>query len=155
MILGALAFWISGSLILDLVVMPSMYITGMMTQSDFVSAGSVMFSLFNRVEMLCAAISLTGLLALAATLPEGFSDRLRTVTMLSLFLLGVTLICGYSLTPEMAGLGLSLNLFDVSEVAPEGMNQLHFQYWSLESLKLLTAGAIATWCLRAFKFAES
>ncbi|MGL5081403.1 MAG: hypothetical protein ACRC8A_07935 [Microcoleaceae cyanobacterium] len=154
-ILGTLAFWIGGSLILDFVVMPSMYVTGMMTQSDFVSAGSFMFSWFNRVEVLCAAIGLTGALALGTILPEGFSNRVRTILILSLFLFAVTLIYTYSLTPQMASLGLSLDLFENSAVLPEGMNQLHFQYWSLEMLKLLSAGAIAAWCLRNFKLATT
>ena len=62
-----LGFWLSACIILDLVIMPSMYVSGMMNTPDFTVAGSVMFSVFNRVELLCSTLGLTGLLVLSAT----------------------------------------------------------------------------------------
>ena len=41
-----LGFWLSACIILDLVIMPSMYASGMMNTPDFTVAGSVMFSVF-------------------------------------------------------------------------------------------------------------
>ncbi|MGF1491260.1 MAG: hypothetical protein ACFBSC_02165 [Microcoleaceae cyanobacterium] len=153
-ILGIFAFWMGGSLVLDMVVMPSMYMTGMMEQPDFVLAGSFMFSVFNHVEILCAATGLTGILILGATLPEGFSNRIRTMMILSLFLVGVSLVYTYGLTPEMSSLGISLDLFNETAVFPKEMIQLQLEYWGLEVLKLATAGLVAGWCLRNFRLAE-
>ncbi len=148
-ILVTLALWLGGSLVLDFVIMPSMYMTGMMNQSEFVSAGSMIFSAFNRVEVICAAVGLTGLMALGITLPEGFSNRIRTLSLLALGLLAITLTYTYSLTPQMSGLGLNLNLFNSSVEVPTGMNQLHLSYWGLEVIKLTVVGLVLGWCIRA------
>ena len=82
-ILVVLGFWMSGSLIIDLVIMPSLSSAGMMNQAGFAAMGSSMFSIFNHLEILCAAIGLTSLIALGSTLPEGFSNRIRTLISLS------------------------------------------------------------------------
>ena len=148
-ILVTLALWMGGSLVLDFVIMPSMYVTGMMNQSEFVSAGAMIFSAFNRVEVVCAAVGLTGLMALGITLPEGFSNRIRTLSVLALGLLAIALTYTYALTPEMAALGLNLNLFNPVSEVPGGMNQLHFSYWTLELIKLTVVGVVLGWCIRA------
>jgi len=54
-----LSFWLSGSLILDWVIMPSLYVSGMMTQAGFATAGYLIFWNFNRIELLSAALVLT------------------------------------------------------------------------------------------------
>ncbi|EAW36944.1 DUF4149 domain-containing protein [Lyngbya sp. PCC 8106] len=147
-ILITLALWMGGSMVLDFVIMPSMYMTGMMNQSEFASAGSMIFSAFNRVEILCAAVGLTGLMALGITLPEGFSNRIRTLSILAVGLLAIALTYTYGLTPQMTALGLNLNLFNPVTEVPTGMNQLHFSYFSLELIKLTCVGIVLGWCVR-------
>ncbi|ERT08342.1 hypothetical protein M595_1651 [Lyngbya aestuarii BL J] len=147
-ILITLALWMGGSMVLDFVIMPSMYMTGMMNQSEFASAGSMIFSAFNRVEVVCAAVGLTGLMALGITLPEGFSNRIRTLSILAVGLFAIALTYTYGLTPQMTALGLNLNLFNPVVEVPTGMNQLHFSYFSLELIKLTLVGIVLGWCVR-------
>ncbi len=147
-ILVVLGFWMSGSLIIDLVIMPSLSSAGMMNQAGFAAMGSSMFSIFNHLEILCAAIGLTSLIALGSTLPEGFSNRIRTLISLSAVLLGIALIYTYGLTPQMSGLSLNLNLFDTTTEVPAGMNQLHLSYFGLELLKFTLVATILGWCFR-------
>ena len=51
-----LGLWLGGSLVLDWVIMPSLYLSGMMTQPGFTTAGYLIFWNFNRIELLAAAI---------------------------------------------------------------------------------------------------
>jgi len=148
LVLGTLAFWMAGSLILDFVIMPTMYVSGMMQETGFTATGMLIFSVFKRVELVCAAVGLTGLIALAMNLPEKFSSRLRTLTGLSLFLLAITMIYTYILTPQMSALGINLNLFNGLATIPDGMNQLHWSYFILELIKLSFLGTILAWCYR-------
>lgn len=148
LILIALGFWISSSLVIDLVIMPSLSAEGMMNQPGFAAAGFSMFSIFNHLEILCAAIGLTSLIALGTTLPEGFSNRIRTLISLSTVLLAIALVYTYGLTPEMSGLSLNLNLFNTTTEVPAGMNQLHLSYFGLEFLKFTLVGIILGWCFR-------
>lgn len=139
---ASLAFWLSGSFLLDGIVMPSMYASGMMTEPGFATAGYSLFWLFNRVELLCAALVLTCVLVLR------YSQRLNRPGQLTLLLAGllvaIALIDTYALTPRMSALGLRLNWFTPGYEAPAAMNQLHLGYWLLESLKL-TACAGLLW----------
>lgn len=139
LVLVTLAFWLSSSLILDLVIMPTMYATGMMATPDFATAGYSLFWIFNRIELLCAAIALTGLLVLRNTEAQPFH---HWAVPLSLSLLGISLICTYGLTPEMSSLGLQLNLFETGSGVPGVMNQMHSSYWLLELLKLGATGLL-------------
>lgn len=150
LVLVTMAFWLGGSLLLDFVIMPGMYVSGMMKEASFASTGAIVFSAFNHIEILCAAIALTVMMMLGKSLPEGFSSRIRTLTALSLVLFAIALLYTYSLTPQMSALGVNLNLFNSVETTPEGMNQLHFGYLSLESLKLFAAGTIFAWCYRNY-----
>ncbi|XZN90378.1 MAG: hypothetical protein ACM65M_22550 [Microcoleus sp.] len=143
-VMVALIFWLSGSLIIDLVIMPSLYVSGMMTSPEFATAGNLMFWGFNRVELICAALAMTGLMVLS-NLSSGFGKQSRTAIILSLVLLAIALIDTYALTPQMSALGMQLNLFDVAEV-PTGMNLLHKGYFALESVKLAVGGALLSWC---------
>ncbi|MGC1248065.1 MAG: hypothetical protein WA865_17760, partial [Spirulinaceae cyanobacterium] len=110
MIMFALGFWLSSSLLLDLVIIPSLSATGMMTQANFASAGYLMFGIFNRVELVCAALVLTSFLVLGRNHNYFSSDKQRWSIILSTLLLAITLTCTYFLTPQMSGLGLQLNL---------------------------------------------
>jgi Domain of unknown function (DUF4149) len=142
-LLLTLSFWLSSSLILDLVIMPSLYASGMMVQTGFATAGYLIFSIFNRIELLCAAVVLTSTLAIGQT--NSITERRRhNAIILSIFLLAVALTYTYILTPQMSALGLNLNLFQPVVEVPGAMNQMHGSYWVLEVLKLVAGGAILT-----------
>ncbi len=143
-VMVALIFWLSGSLIIDLVIMPSLYVSGMMTSPEFATAGNLMFWGFNRVELICAALAMTGLMVLS-NLSSGLGKQSRTAIILSLVLLAIALIDTYALTPQMSALGMQLNLFDLAEV-PTSMNLLHKGYFALEAVKLAIGAALLSWC---------
>ncbi|NEP81172.1 MAG: DUF4149 domain-containing protein [Okeania sp. SIO3C4] len=140
-----LGFWLSACIILDVVIMPSMYASGMMNTSDFTAAGSIMFSLFNRIELICASLGLTGLLVLSAT-PNNFIKKSKTAIIFSIALLAIALIDTYGLTPQMTALGINLNLFESVNEVPLAMNQMHGGYWLLEIIKLVVGGTLLGWC---------
>ncbi|MDX2097134.1 MAG: DUF4149 domain-containing protein, partial [Leptolyngbyaceae cyanobacterium bins.59] len=101
----ALAFWLSGSVLLGTVVMPSLYVTGMMTQPDFASAGYTLFGIFNRVELVCAALALTGVFVLRSHHDLWHRRGYAGVILASVLLL-ITLVDTYTLTPQMSAMGL-------------------------------------------------
>jgi len=140
-----LGFWLSSCLVLDFVIMPSMYTAGMMSTPGFATAGYSVFWLFNRIELLCAALALTGLLVVSRT-TQISPSKSRTAIILSVLLLAVALIDTYSLTPQMSAMGLDLNLFEPAEGLPAGMMQMQFGYWALELLKLVACGGILNLC---------
>ncbi|MBD0265798.1 MAG: DUF4149 domain-containing protein [Tolypothrix sp. Co-bin9] len=138
-----LGFWLSASIILDWVIMPSLYLSGMMTQAGFATAGYAMFWNFNRIELLSAGLILTGVLAMSKT----HSWRAGTV-VLAVLLLAVSLVDTYFLTPQMSAIGVQLNLFETATTIPATMNLLHGGYWVLEAVKLLAAGTLLSRCWR-------
>ncbi len=140
-----LAFWLSSSLVLDLVIMPSLYVSGMMTEAGFAPTAYLIFWLFNRIELICAALVLTVLLVLR-NLPNPALRLGGKAILLSVILLVVALVDTYGLTPQMSALGMQLNLFEVATTTPAGMNQLHQSYWILELIKVTIAGIILGWC---------
>jgi ABC-type uncharacterized transport system permease subunit len=142
-ICSTLAFWISGCLLLDLVIMPSLYVSGMLTDPGFSSAGSMLFGMFNHIELVCAALVITGILALNNLGSLGKHGKLDLI--LSMALLGITLILTYALTPQMSALGAELNLFNPINEIPVAMNQLHGGYFSLELIKITLAATLLKW----------
>ena len=82
-VMFALGFWLSSSLLIDFLIIPGLSAAGMMTQEGFASAGYLIFGIFNRIELLCAALILTGFLVIRrnhlipieppVTKSEGFS----------------------------------------------------------------------------------
>ncbi|MBW4619712.1 MAG: hypothetical protein KME17_10190 [Cyanosarcina radialis HA8281-LM2] len=142
-----LLFWLSSSLLLDLVIMPSLYATGMMAGDGFATAGYSIFWIFNRIELLCAGLVLTGLLIVHGT-QNGIRLAENRPTLLALFLLGIALIYTYVFTPEMSALGMQLNLFEPASAMPAGMIQMHEGYWILEVCKLILGGTLLSWCDR-------
>ncbi|ABG51514.1 conserved hypothetical protein [Trichodesmium erythraeum IMS101] len=142
-----LGFWLSACIVLDLVIMPSMYASGMMNTPDFTVAGSVIFSVFNRVELLCASLGLTGLLVLS-TKASNFIKKSKTAIIFSIILLGIVLIDTYGLTPQMTALGINLSLFESVKEVPVAMNQMHGGYWLLEIIKLVIGATLFGWCYR-------
>ncbi|MBU6229357.1 MAG: hypothetical protein KGQ93_06660 [Cyanobacteria bacterium REEB459] len=144
--LVALMFWFSSSLLMDLVVMPGLFVSGMLSQPQFAPAGYTLFWLFNRLELLAAAVVLTGLLvhrqypAEDRVVVSGL--RSRWAVEVALALLAITLVVTYGLSPAMGALGLALDPFATGLGLPEGMNQLHGFYFGLEALKLVGCGAL-------------
>lgn len=139
-----LLFWLSASLVLDVVIMPSLYVSGMMTQDSFATAGYVIFWNFNRIELLAAATLLTTVLALSNT-----QSKWRTnILFISVLLLAISLLETYFLTPQMCATGIQLNLFEKAAEIPATMNLLHGGYWGLEVVKLIAGGTLLNWCLR-------
>jgi hypothetical protein len=144
-VLVTLAFWLSSSLVLDLVIMPSLYAAGMMAEPGFTTAGYSIFWLFNRIELVCAAIVLTGVLILK-TAQNPLAQSNKWAMPLSLGLLAIALIYTYGLTPEMSALGTNLNLFASTSDVPAAMNQMHEEYWFLELVKLAVCGTLISFC---------
>jgi len=134
-----LGFWLSASLLLDWVIMPSLYVSGMMTLSSFATAGYTIFWNFNRVELLCAGLVLTGVLASS----KNQFNWQRSTVILATVMLAIALVDTYLLTPQMSAIGLQLNLFEAAEV-PANMNLMHGVYWFIEAVKLAVGGILFT-----------
>jgi len=135
-IMFALGFWLSGSLVFDFLVVPGMLTTGMMNEPGFASAGYVIFGAFNHLELLCAATVLAGCLVYrygseSANIITNKSVVLGTVLLL------IALAYTYILTPQMSSMGMSLDLFATAKVMPAAMTPMHVAYWSLELAKLI------------------
>jgi hypothetical protein len=145
-VLFALMFWFSSSLLMDFVIMPGLFVGGMMSQPDFGSVGYTMFWVFNRLELLCAGVILTGLLVARQARPQRpvmtSGLRSRWAMELGLALLALTLVLTYAVTPAMGALGAALDPFAATVEVPATMNQMHSLYFGLETLKLLGCGAL-------------
>ncbi|HBL10484.1 MAG TPA: hypothetical protein DD379_03555 [Cyanobacteria bacterium UBA11162] len=141
----ALGLWLSSSLLLDFVIMPGLSTAGMMSQAGFASAGYSIFWIFNRIELLCAALVLVSLLALRGTSTLYHHVR-RWSILLSVLLLGIALIYTYIMTPQMSALALQLNLFEPVTAMPAGMVEMHEGYWLLETIKFVAGAMILAWC---------
>lgn len=147
LVMFTLGFWLSTSLLLDAVIIPSLSAAGMMNQQIFASASYLLFGIFNRIELVCAAIILTGFLVFRrhhslSHLREGWSIALATV------LLVITLIYTYILTPQMSSLGLQLNLADAPQAMSPEMISMHGSYWFLEAIKFFAGLTLLRWCYR-------
>ncbi|TAF56879.1 MAG: DUF4149 domain-containing protein [Oscillatoriales cyanobacterium] len=149
-----LACWVGGSLVLDFVVMPSLMEAGMMDSPNFAAAGFMTFERFNHLELITAAATLTGILAISKR-NHGFGSVTRRATILACILLGITAIYTYILTPQMSALGLNLSLTEVSAGLPVGMNAMHLSYWGLEAVKLIVACWLLHLCDRRFVRSDS
>ncbi|MBH8575261.1 hypothetical protein I8752_20030 [Nostocaceae cyanobacterium CENA369] len=143
-VMFALGFWLSASVVLDWVIMPSLYLSGMMSQASFTTAGYAIFWNFNRIELLSAAVVLTGVLALRKTQSRWHFSGI----VLSLILLSIAILDTYFLTPQMCAVGTHLNLFETASAIPAQMNLLHGSYFVLEAVKLIAGGALLNWYWR-------
>lgn len=141
-----LAFWFSCSVLIDFVMMPVLYTSGMMSEPGFIPASYSMFWVFNRIEMLCAAGVLTGALVLRQVQP--FNPKLLLGLASALF--SIALIYTYGLAPQMSALGVHLSWLNPSELTPAGMDSLHIRYWLLEVVKLTTIGLLLKRVYSAF-----
>ncbi|HBB31233.1 MAG TPA: hypothetical protein DDZ80_28265 [Cyanobacteria bacterium UBA8803] len=144
-VMFALGLWLSGSLLLDLVIMPGLWTAGMMTQASFATAGYSIFWIFNRIELLCAAVVLASVLALRGT-SHLYHHVRRWSILLSVLLLAIALIYTYIMTPQMSALAIQLNLFEPVTGMPTGMVEMHEGYWVLEALKFLAGATVLSWC---------
>jgi uncharacterized membrane protein len=141
----ALGFWLSGSLLLDFVIMPGLSAAGMMSQASSATAGYSIFWLFNRIELLCAALVLASLLALRGT-SNLYRQVRRWSILLSVLLLTIALIYTYIMTPQMSALALQLNLLEPVNGMPAGMMPMLEGYWVLEAIKLAVGTTLLIWC---------
>ncbi len=137
-ILAIAAFWLSSDLVLDFLVMPIMSVSGMTTQADFAATGYSLFWSFNRLELLCAAVILTGVLALRRS-PREFEvthsgSRCRWAAAIGLALIASVLLDTYVLTPHLSALALQIDAVTI-DVLPS-MTWMHLAYWTVEGLKL-------------------
>lgn len=143
-----LAFWLSGSVVLDLIIMPGLATAGMTTQPGFASAGYLLFGVFNHLELLCGALVMTGLLVISSH--PVITPSKRSIIFSGL-LLAIAAICTYILTPQMSGWGLQLNLFEPRQSLPGTMIEMQYIYWALEVCKLI-AGTVIFWECEQKKF---
>ncbi|MEL6604446.1 MAG: hypothetical protein AAFP20_14610 [Cyanobacteria bacterium J06614_10] len=150
-VLLIVTFWLSSSVLLDFLFMPMMYESGMMNDPSFASSGYSLFWLFNRVELLCAATVLTGLLVLRQRRSPFevtvSGARSRWALLLGGLLFAIALTYTYLLTPHMSALGLNLS-GSIYEPMPRSMPLMHLAYWALEALKLAGAGFMMRLCYR-------
>ena len=154
---AVVAFWLSASLLLDFVIMPSMYMSGMMTSSGFGIVGYTLFSVFNRIELICGAATLClGLWLWQSTLLN--QKQKIEIGVSSAILLAIALCYTFILTPHMSGLSVDLNILDSADLVNNGledlqmhstisqipaeMNQMHVVYWGLEALKITLMGTV-------------
>ncbi len=142
-----LGFWLSSSLLLDFVIMPGLSAAGIMSQASAATAGYSIFWIFNRVEVLCAALVLVSLLVL-----RGSSNLYHQVRRWSIFLavilLAIALIYTYIMTPQMSALALQLDLLEPTTGMPAGMIQMLEGYWVLEAIKLAVGAMVLNWCYK-------
>jgi hypothetical protein len=153
-----IGFWLSASLLLDFIIMPSMYQSGMMTSSSFGIIGYTLFSVFNRIELICGAVTLClGLWLWQSTLID--QKQKIEVGVSSAILLAIALCYTFILTPHMSGLSVDLHILDSADLVNGGledlqmhsiipqvpaaeMNQMHVVYWGLEALKITLIGTV-------------
>jgi len=140
-----LGFWLSATLIIDWVIMPSLYVSGMMSQASFAQAGYTIFWNFNRIELLSAGLVLTGVLALN----KKENKLYWGMVFLAILLLAICLTDTYILTPQMSAIGLQMNLLQTNNVEiPSTMNMMHGGYWVLELIKLVAGCTLFSWFWR-------
>ena len=150
-VLAIVGFWLSSNLVLDFLVMPVMSLSGMTTQSGFAAAGYSLFWSFNHLELVAAAVILTGLLALNHR-PTEFEvaqggSRSRWALLLGLGLFCFALVDTYLLTPEMSAMALSLDSFTSTTAITPAMNWMHSVYWLLDVFKVVSLAYLGRLCL--------
>ncbi|MDJ0897978.1 MAG: hypothetical protein QNJ55_04145 [Xenococcus sp. MO_188.B8] len=140
-IMFALGFWLSSSLVFDCLVIPGLLSSGMMSQDGFASAGYTIFGTFNHVELICAAIILAGSLVWNYSSSLGQLKIDRSIWFAGM-LLAIAIIYTYILTPQMSAWGMSLTSSESMERITMPMKTMHIAYWSLEATKLILATSL-------------
>jgi hypothetical protein len=143
-----LAFWLSCCILLDLVIIPSLFMSGVMSEGTFAPMGNIIFSLFNRIELIAAAFVLTGLCVMWKTAETNIKTNINSTILISAgFLLAIALTDTYIFTPQLSALGANLDLFTNKSTMCVGMTQMHIAFWVLETTKLFIAGFLLKWSL--------
>lgn len=136
-IMLVLGFWLGAIILLDWVIMPSLYLSGMMTTDSFATAGYGIFWVFNRLELIAAGLAVSGCLGLASSFK---AFRWQVFTVITLF--AIALLDTYFLTPQMSAIAINLNPLSNAVQIPTGMDLLHGCYWGLEIVKLTLLGLL-------------
>ncbi|OKH15924.1 hypothetical protein [[Limnothrix rosea] IAM M-220] len=146
-VMAALGFWLSASFLLDAVIVPVLFSTGMMADTGFISAGYVLFGVFNRLELVCAAIILAGFVIFKNQ--NRFGDRLSlSALVMASVLLNIALLYTYILTPQLSGWGLEMEALTVTPTMPAAMVWLHGCYWAMEITKFVLGITLWRWCYK-------
>ncbi|MEL6441973.1 MAG: hypothetical protein AAFQ80_22335 [Cyanobacteria bacterium J06621_8] len=140
-IMFALGFWLSGSLIFDFLVVPGMLTSGMMNEPSFASTGYLIFGTFNHLELLFAATILAGCLVYHYGYGLSSKVNFKSVGNASILLI-IALAYTYVFTPQMSSLGMPLDMFTVAPDSAPAMTMMHLAYWTLEAVKLIAATAL-------------
>ncbi len=148
LILAILGFWLSASCLIDLLILPSLSAAGMMSQTGFASAGFLLFGIFNRIELVCASLVLSGFLVFRRHHTLSHLKENWSIAFASLLFV-IPLCYTYFLTPQMGALGLQLNLFTSFNPMSSAMMAFHSGYWLLEGLKLFTGVMLMRWCYQS------
>jgi hypothetical protein len=144
LVLFTLGFWLSGSLILDFVIIPSLFASGMMAESGFAGTGYLIFGVFNRIELICGALVASSFLIFHRN--HNLTNKQEPWAMiLAIAMLTIATIYTYILTPQMSGLGMQLNMFSPVTEMSAAMISLHWIYWVLEAVKLLAGAVLLRW----------
>ncbi|BAZ44360.1 hypothetical protein NIES4102_13680 [Chondrocystis sp. NIES-4102] len=148
-IMFVLGFWLSGSLILDCLIVPGMLTTGMMNASGFASAAYVIFGTFNHVELLCAATVLAG--CLVYRYGYHLTNQINRKSLLAAAaLLVISLAYTYIFTPQMSSMGMSLDMFNPTTNISSTMTVMHITYWGLEITKFIAATVLLRTFYRSY-----
>ncbi len=144
----ALAFWLSGSLLFDVIILPSLAAAGMTVQPEFASLGYVLFGAFNRLELLCGSVVAV---AIAAASYQGHwrQQQWSPVAVAAGVLLAIVAAYTYWLAPQMSALDAPLSwLAPPAEPMSGTMLNLQWLYWLLDGVKLALGGWLLYWCAR-------
>ena len=147
-ILFSLGFWLSGSVVLDFILIPSLSVSGMMNGTDFASAGFLIFGIFNHIEIVCASLILTGTLIFYF---QGYltEDRKLIHVLFASFLLLISLAYTYMFIPNLTAWGLLTNQYTGEAGMPSTMMFWQGGYWLLEITKFAIAGILLSWNYRS------
>jgi magnesium-transporting ATPase (P-type) len=160
---AVVGFWLSATLLIDFTIMPSMYLSGMMSTTNFGAVGYTLFSVFNRIELICAAMVLSAGMWMMQS--GSYSEKQKIeVGFSAVVLLAIALCYTFVLTPQMGGLAIDLHPIDGRDLlngglenlqmhstisaVPEGMNQMHVVYWGLEALKITSMATLLGFAYR-------
>ena len=147
LVMFVLGFWLSSSLLIDAIIIPSLSAAGMMVEPGFPSASYLIFGVYNRLELICAALVLTSFLVFSRH--HNFSEHQeKKAVILAGLMLVIATVYTYILTPQMSSLGLELNLFANSAEMPGAMVSMHWIYWILEATKLAVGATLLRWSYR-------
>lgn len=144
LVMGSLTMWLTGSLVMDLLVVPSLSAAGMMAEPGFISAGHLLFSVFNHLELLFAGLVVSGCFLLHQ---RGFfsAPEQRFSRIFAIILLAIAIVYTYILTPAITDLGFDMASFTSTGEMPAAMMPLHWLYWGLELVKLAVGLTLLHW----------